>query len=132
MLNPPDLAVDTCLHQVICGLFTLSAVRIELALLKETWSQAVQEDDVVRRQHDALKEINEKLWEIEDDVRDKERVKEIDERFVELARSVYFTNDRRSQAMLNRVRRRDLPSLSVSVLSGSESGQGVALLHVRA
>lgn len=72
-------------------------VRTELALLQETWSQAVQEDDVVRRLHDALKEINETLWEIEDDIRDKERVKEFDARFVELARSVYFTNDRRSQ-----------------------------------
>ncbi|MGK2926055.1 MAG: DUF6165 family protein [Lysobacterales bacterium] len=72
-------------------------VRTELALLQETWSQAVQEDDVVRRLHDALKEINEMLWEIEDDIRDKERVKEFDQRFVELARSVYFTNDRRSQ-----------------------------------
>ena len=71
-------------------------VRAELALLQETWSQAVQEDDVVRRLHDALKEINETLWEIEDDIRDKERVKEFDARFIELARSVYFTNDRRS------------------------------------
>jgi transcriptional regulator of nitric oxide reductase len=71
-------------------------VRTELALLQETWSKAVQEDGVVRRLHDALKEINEVLWEIEDDIRDKERVKEFDQRFVELARSVYFTNDRRS------------------------------------
>lgn len=72
-------------------------VRTELALLQETWVKAVQEDDVVRRLHDALKEINEALWEIEDDIRDKERVREFDERFIELARSVYFTNDRRSQ-----------------------------------
>jgi uncharacterized protein YukE len=72
-------------------------VRTELKLLQETWAGAVQEDEVVRRLHDALKQINEKLWDIEDDIRDKERVKEFDERFVELARSVYFTNDRRSQ-----------------------------------
>jgi transcriptional regulator of nitric oxide reductase len=72
-------------------------VRVELALLRETWVKSVQEDDVVRRLHDALKEINEALWEIEDDIRDKERVKEFDERFIELARSVYFTNDKRSQ-----------------------------------
>jgi transcriptional regulator of nitric oxide reductase len=72
-------------------------VRGELALLRETWVKSVQEDDVVRRLHDALKEINEALWEIEDDIRDKERVKEFDERFIELARSVYFTNDKRSQ-----------------------------------
>ena len=75
----------------------LANVRTELALLRETWAKAVQADDVVRQLHDALKEINEKLWEIEDDIRDKERVKQFDDRFVELARSVYFTNDRRSQ-----------------------------------
>jgi len=72
-------------------------VRVELALLKETWNQAVAEDDVIRKLHDQLKEINEALWEIEDDIRDKERVKEFDERFIELARAVYFTNDRRSK-----------------------------------
>jgi transcriptional regulator of nitric oxide reductase len=75
----------------------LANVRTELALLRETWAKAVQQDDVVRRLHGALKEINEALWEIEDDIRDKERVKEFDDRFVELARSVYVTNDRRSQ-----------------------------------
>jgi len=72
-------------------------VRVELALLQETWSQAVSEDDVIRDLHAQLKEINEALWEIEDDIRDKERVKEFDQRFIELARSVYFTNDRRSE-----------------------------------
>jgi len=72
-------------------------VRVELALLQETWGEAVSEDNVIRDLHAQLKEINEALWEIEDDIRDKERVKEFDERFIELARSVYFTNDRRSK-----------------------------------
>jgi len=72
-------------------------VRAELALLRETWSQAVTEDDVIRDLHGQLKQINEALWEIEDDIRDKERVKEFDQRFIDLARSVYFTNDRRSE-----------------------------------
>jgi transcriptional regulator of nitric oxide reductase len=72
-------------------------VRVELALLQRTWAQAVTEDEVIRDLHAQLKEINEALWEIEDDIRDKERVKEFDQRFVELARSVYFTNDRRSE-----------------------------------
>ena len=72
-------------------------VRLELALLQQTWSQAVSEDEVIRDLHAQLKEINEALWEIEDDIRDKERVKEFDQRFIELARSVYFTNDRRSE-----------------------------------
>ena len=72
-------------------------VRVELALLQQTWSQVVSEDEVIRDLHAQLKEINEALWEIEDDIRDKERVKEVDQRFIELARSVYFTNDRRSE-----------------------------------
>ncbi|NNK32205.1 MAG: hypothetical protein HKP02_03720 [Xanthomonadales bacterium] len=72
-------------------------VRTELELLRETWQKAINDDDVIQRLHDELKTINEALWEIEDDIRDKERVKEFDERFIELARAVYFTNDKRSQ-----------------------------------
>ena len=72
-------------------------VRTELALLQDTWARAVTEDDVIRDLHAQLKEINEAWWEIEDDIRDKERAKEFDEQFIELARSVYFTNDRRSE-----------------------------------
>jgi len=75
----------------------LANVRTELSLLQETWARAVQADDVVRELHTQLKEINEALWEIEDDIRDKERAREFDQRFIELARSVYFTNDRRSE-----------------------------------
>ena len=44
-----------------------------------------------------LKSINEELWVIEDDIRDKESNKQFDQEFIELARSVYFTNDRRSE-----------------------------------
>ncbi|MBT8058498.1 MAG: hypothetical protein KJO33_02815 [Gammaproteobacteria bacterium] len=72
-------------------------VRTELELLRETWQKAITDDEVIQRLHDELKKINEALWEIEDDIRDKERVKEFDERFIELARAVYFTNDKRSQ-----------------------------------
>lgn len=44
-----------------------------------------------------LLNINKKLWVIEDDIRDKERNKSFDNEFVELARSIYFTNDERSK-----------------------------------
>ncbi len=74
----------------------LTNVRTELALLRDTWAASIDEDDTIRDLHRQLREINEALWEIEDDIRDKERAKEFDERFIELARSVYFTNDRRS------------------------------------
>ena len=43
-----------------------------------------------------LKAINEKLWVIEDDIRDKEAARSFDQQFIDLARSVYITNDRRS------------------------------------
>jgi hypothetical protein len=41
--------------------------------------------------------INKKLWDIEDNIRDKERIKTFDNEFIELARSVYFTNDKRAE-----------------------------------
>ncbi len=44
-----------------------------------------------------LVDINTKLWIIEDDIREKERNSEFDDIFKELARSVYFTNDKRAE-----------------------------------
>ena len=44
-----------------------------------------------------LLSINNELWVIEDDIRDKERIKEFDEDFVKLARAVYYTNDVRAK-----------------------------------
>ena len=44
-----------------------------------------------------LLSINNELWVIEDDIRDKERVKEFDDDFISLARSVYYTNDVRAK-----------------------------------
>lgn len=44
-----------------------------------------------------LLNINKELWGIEDDIRDEERAKRFGERFIEVARAVYFTNDKRSQ-----------------------------------
>ena len=48
-----------------------------------------------------LKTINKRLWNIEDDIRDKERHKTFDEEFIELARSVYITNDERARIKRN-------------------------------
>jgi uncharacterized protein YukE len=76
----------------------LANVRRELALLNQTWAASVEADATVERIHGELKRINEALWRIEDDIRDKERLHEFDDRFIELARSVYFTNDRRAAA----------------------------------
>lgn len=72
-------------------------VRIELGLLSEAWASAIDQDDTIRALHAELKGVNEELWEIEDDIRDKERAREFDEEFIRLARAVYVTNDRRSE-----------------------------------
>ena len=47
-------------------------------------------------EYQKLLSINQELWVIEDDIRDKERNKEFDEEFVKLARAVYHTNDIRA------------------------------------
>ena len=44
-----------------------------------------------------LKQINQKLWDIEDNIRDKERNRSFDDEFIQLARSVYIINDERSR-----------------------------------
>ena len=76
----------------------LANVKRELELLQASWAQSVDEDETVQRIHGELKAINEALWEIEDDIRDKERAREFDQVFIELARSVYVTNDQRADA----------------------------------
>lgn len=73
-------------------------VKRELELLQASWQKFVDEDDTVQSIHAKLKAINEDLWEIEDDIRDKERAREFDQVFIDLARSVYVTNDRRADA----------------------------------
>ena len=70
----------------------------ELGLLSEVWSDSVTEDETIAELHKLLKTINEELWEIEDDIRDEEHNNRFRERFIELARAVYVTNDKRAQA----------------------------------
>ena len=48
-----------------------------------------------------LVSVNQRLWKIEDEIRDKERNKEFDQEFIDLARSVYITNDERSEIKSN-------------------------------
>jgi transcriptional regulator of nitric oxide reductase len=73
-------------------------VKTELEMLEKVWSEAVSDDDVIRALSAELKSVNEALWEIEDDIRDEERNKRFGERFIELARAVYVTNDERANA----------------------------------
>jgi transcriptional regulator of nitric oxide reductase len=73
-------------------------VTTELNMLEAVWSEAVTDDDEIRVLGLELKAINEALWEIEDDIRDEERNQSFGERFIELARAVYVTNDERANA----------------------------------
>ena len=73
-------------------------VRVELDMLSQVWADAVDADDTITALTAELKSINEALWEIEDDIRDEERNKRFGDRFIELARAVYVTNDQRADA----------------------------------
>ena len=74
----------------------LENVRIELATLAKARDAAIPRSAELAELTDQLKSINEQLWDIEDDIRDCERAKDFGEKFVELARSAYKSNDRRS------------------------------------
>src|SRR4029453_16992895 len=74
----------------------LHNVRTELALLTETWSASPWSKVDIREEWDALRSVNEQLWEIGDKIRDKEREAVFDAGFIELARAVYVTNDARA------------------------------------
>ena len=71
----------------------------ELELLNQTLNKHIKNNDI-QNYLDSLIEINSKLWVIEDDIRDCERNKKFDQTFIDLARSVYFTNDKRSEVKL--------------------------------
>lgn len=71
-------------------------VNKELSLLNDLWEADPKSSVDITEEIAELKSINETLWDIEDDIRDKERAKEFDSRFIELARAVYVTNDKRA------------------------------------
>ena len=73
-------------------------VKTELEMLTRVWDQAVEADAEITALTAELKSINESLWELEDDIRDEERNKRFGDRFIELARAVYVTNDERANA----------------------------------
>ena len=77
----------------------LKLIREELELLNLTLNKHIKNNDI-QNYLDSLIEINSKLWVIEDDIRDCERNKKFDQTFIDLARAVYFTNDKRSEVKL--------------------------------
>ena len=69
----------------------------ELDVLMSLWNDSPYSDTNLSSEINELKNINEALWDIEDKIRDKERNQVFDKDFIELARSVYFTNDKRAE-----------------------------------
>jgi len=76
----------------------LANVHRELLSLTATREEALEPSPELDEFTTELRRINERLWEIEDDIRDCERNGDFGERFIELARAVYRTNDRRAAA----------------------------------
>ena len=74
----------------------LDHVKKELDFLEKTLMNYVQQEEI-NNYLENLININSKLWNIEDDIRECERKKLFDQTFIDLARSVYFTNDERAK-----------------------------------
>ena len=74
----------------------LANVKLELALLEQTWRDCGCAAQDVAADERALQNVNERLWDIEDRIRDKEAKQCFDRDFIELARAVYVSNDERA------------------------------------
>jgi hypothetical protein len=74
----------------------LRNVRLELDALQDTWAASAYAAVDLDADVNALMAVNERLWVIEDDIRDKERAQAFDAEFIRLARAVYIENDERA------------------------------------
>lgn len=74
----------------------LKNIQNELSSVKQLWQDCPASIIDISAELAALKAVNEKLWEIEDAIRDNERQQNFDQSFIDLARSVYFENDDRA------------------------------------
>ena len=79
----------------------LKNVKTEHDQLNTIYSSNFLKEEIAKHLFNDLKKINQKLWDIEDKIRDKERSKKFDKEFIELARNIYFTNDERSRIKRN-------------------------------
>ena len=78
----------------------LEFINLEHKILKEQLNQNVKSDDKLESLFQSLKEINAKLWVIEDDKRQCEKDKDFSEKFIKLSRDVHFLNDDRAKIKL--------------------------------
>ena len=74
-------------------------IKNELEALNNTLNKSISRSQA-KKYIDKLIEINSKLWFIEDEIRGHEREKQFDQKFIDLARAIYITNDRRSEIKL--------------------------------
>ena len=79
----------------------LVEVEKELSSLNKTMKKSISNDSAILNHIKALREINLKLWDIEDGKRSAEKNKKFDEKFIELARNVYKFNDERAKIKLS-------------------------------
>jgi len=74
----------------------ISHVNKELDFLKKTLIKYIEQENI-QKYLEKLVKINSKLWKIEDEIRECERKKIFNQKFIDLARNVYFTNDERAK-----------------------------------
>ena len=75
----------------------LKIINKEYKSLKESQDSNIKTTEETKKLYDEIKEINLKLWDIEDNIRICEKNKDFGKKFIELARLVYVTNDQRSK-----------------------------------
>ena len=78
----------------------LKFINNELSILKDQLNKNVNSDDKLKNLYQSLKDINSKLWVIEDDKRQCEKNKDFGEKFIKLSRDVHFLNDDRAKIKL--------------------------------
>ena len=81
----------------IKDLVLLNEVKKEYEILNETKNNNINFSKEIEILYKDLKEINEKLWKIEDEIRLCEKNSDFKDKFIQLSRDVYFTNDKRSK-----------------------------------
>jgi len=69
----------------------------EYKILKEIQNSSIKLDNKIKELFNSIKEINIKLWNVEDELRICEKNKDFGKKFIELAREVYFNNDKRAK-----------------------------------
>ena len=78
----------------------LKFINTEHSILKDQLDNNVKSDEKIEKLFQSLKEINAKLWVIEDDKRQCEKEKDFTEKFIKLSRDVHFLNDDRAKIKL--------------------------------